>query len=405
MTNTTQSAGDKCPYFPSELSPDVSNDEFHYRWTQCVGKEGYVKQDWMDAERHIFYSTAQPPHDPRPVGEAREFGDDDGQWTKGELNWDEYPLGTKAQAQGGGYWIRVAHGWKWFNGSTFPTPGGDATGRVCLPAAPLEPQGELKPCPVPWCGMPARTFTRLFDGFPFRVACSFEECPLFNTAVSQDVWNARTPDGNAEQTQAQKNTDFIASWPYGTPKSCSNSHCPYKPASYDPTKPFCRDCQFDKMTVDSLFEYVVNQFACIEIEDDQTITQERDGNILGALERIDNAYKSLTATVAQPVDMLLFCPNCGEQHVDEAAPDICEDCGIEELFHSAESAVNKCAAFNPWLNPPHKSHRCKSCNWVWRPSDVPTNGVAAIKTKGANDQSAFPSSTTIERDMLWPVFF
>lgn len=40
--------------------------------------------------------------------------------------WNEYPVGTKAWALLGGHWIRVANGWKWHNGSTFPTPGGDA---------------------------------------------------------------------------------------------------------------------------------------------------------------------------------------------------------------------------------------------------------------------------------------
>lgn len=42
--------------------------------------------------------------------------------------WGQYPIGTKAHAYNGGYWIRVANGWKWHNGSTFPTPGADAIG-------------------------------------------------------------------------------------------------------------------------------------------------------------------------------------------------------------------------------------------------------------------------------------
>jgi hypothetical protein len=39
--------------------------------------------------------------------------------------WREYPLGTKVYAEMGGYWERVSSGWKWFGGSTFPTPGAD----------------------------------------------------------------------------------------------------------------------------------------------------------------------------------------------------------------------------------------------------------------------------------------
>ena len=51
--------------------------------------------------------------------------------------WREYPLGTKAHAFNGGFWERVATGWKWFCGDTFPTPGGDACGKcIELPERP-----------------------------------------------------------------------------------------------------------------------------------------------------------------------------------------------------------------------------------------------------------------------------
>lgn len=63
-----------------------------------------------------------------------------------------------------------------------------------------------------------------------------------------------------------------------------------------------------------------------------------------------------------PVDMLLFCPNCAAQHID--APD---------------------ERTQGWANPPHRSHLCHACGHIWRPSDVPTNGVATIKTKGEKD--------------------
>lgn len=85
----------------------------------------------------------------------------------------------------------------------------------------------------------------------------------------------------------------------------------------------------------------------------------------------------------QVIDLLLFCPQCGEQHVDEAKPGVCETCGKDE-------AGCPCPAFAPWLNPPHKSHRCGCCNYVWRPADVATNGVAAIRTRGERDGTARP---------------
>lgn len=67
-----------------------------------------------------------------------------------------------------------------------------------------------------------------------------------------------------------------------------------------------------------------------------------------------------------PVDILLFCPHCGEQHVDQSQPE------------------------KDWTNPPHKSHECQFCGLVWRPADVPTNGVLKITTEGQRDRNARP---------------
>ena len=67
-----------------------------------------------------------------------------------------------------------------------------------------------------------------------------------------------------------------------------------------------------------------------------------------------------------PIDMVLYCPNCGFQHVDKP--------GMSSEFDD-----------HTWTNPPHKSHLCHRCGHVWRPADVPTNGVAAITTRGQND--------------------
>jgi hypothetical protein len=63
----------------------------------------------------------------------------------------------------------------------------------------------------------------------------------------------------------------------------------------------------------------------------------------------------------KPIDMILYCPNCGMQHIDaqEEEP--------------------------TWTNPPHKSHLCHGCGCIWRPADVATNGVPALKTSGKGD--------------------
>lgn len=73
------------------------------------------------------------------------------------------------------------------------------------------------------------------------------------------------------------------------------------------------------------------------------------------------------AGVDIPVDMLLFCPECNAQHVDKPNPDI------------------------DWQNPPHKSHLCLECGWIWRVADVYTNGVIMTRTNGKNDHSPYPS--------------
>ena len=64
---------------------------------------------------------------------------------------------------------------------------------------------------------------------------------------------------------------------------------------------------------------------------------------------------------AEPIPMVLYCPFCGEKHVDEPKPEI------------------------GWDDPPHRSHECQKCKRVWRPADVPTRGVREIATKGKAD--------------------
>lgn len=79
------------------------------------------------------------------------------------------------------------------------------------------------------------------------------------------------------------------------------------------------------------------------------------------------------APETKPIDMVLHCPKCGMQHVD--APD--------DPFYGGMSDAS---GFHPrWENPPHRSHLCHTCGHIWRPADVPTNGVWAVKTKGKAD--------------------
>lgn len=78
-----------------------------------------------------------------------------------------------------------------------------------------------------------------------------------------------------------------------------------------------------------------------------------------------------------PVDMVLHCPNCGLQHIDEP-----EKHDVTVGYGENRVAVDEIVT---WDNPPHRSHLCHGCGHIWRPADVPTNGVLAVKTKGQND--------------------
>lgn len=61
-----------------------------------------------------------------------------------------------------------------------------------------------------------------------------------------------------------------------------------------------------------------------------------------------------------PIPMELYCPHCCGQHIDAPEPE------------------------RGWTNPPHKSHLCHHCGAIWRPADVPTVGVVAIRHGSAD---------------------
>ncbi|WP_143188392.1 hypothetical protein [Burkholderia ubonensis] len=92
---------------------------------------------------------------------------------------------------------------------------------------------------------------------------------------------------------------------------------------------------------------------------------------------ISDARRILAASpveqpAASPIPMLLFCPRCGTQHID--GPEV----GDIDTGNGIHDDVQ-------WANPPHRSHLCHACGTIWRPADVPTNGVAAIQTRGKAD--------------------
>ena len=91
---------------------------------------------------------------------------------------------------------------------------------------------------------------------------------------------------------------------------------------------------------------------------------------------------TLRAQLAEPIDMVLHCPACGMQHIDAV-----EELPVPMPGSSFEGSAG-------WTNPPHRSHLCHGCGHIWRPADVPTNGVEAVKTCGkADSKLAAPTDT------------
>lgn len=123
----------------------------------------------------------------------------------------------------------------------------------------------------------------------------------------------------------------------------------------------------------------------MELLDD--LPDDKPGYTLSAAGKAEWAIEKLDD---KPIDMVLHCPKCGLQHID------CEEWADDP--HDIEHGQMR-----TWANPPHRSHLCFGCNHIWRPADVPTNGVAAIKTRGKNDSQPVSSSRLDSNDsyMAW----
>jgi hypothetical protein len=100
-----------------------------------------------------------------------------------------------------------------------------------------------------------------------------------------------------------------------------------------------------------------------------------------------------TTAQAASIDMVLYCPACGKQHIDAPEPGV-----IFAQDASGRPSEQETSTVGEWLNPPHRSHLCHGCGHIWRPADVATNGVAALKTKGTADSpiAAQPVATDTE---------
>lgn len=106
---------------------------------------------------------------------------------------------------------------------------------------------------------------------------------------------------------------------------------------------------------------------------------------------------------AQPLDMVLHCPKCGKQHIDQPETD------AQYTARLHESSWWELGGDKPerWTNPPHKSHLCRredgGCGAVWRPADVPTNGVQAV-SRGKADTWPVAGVALPAKPMGWALF-
>ena len=105
---------------------------------------------------------------------------------------------------------------------------------------------------------------------------------------------------------------------------------------------------------------------------------------VAATVQVSDLITLLTTITAEPepIDMVLFCPACGKQHID--AP-------VEVPGHGMGGE---------WTNPPHRSHLCAGCGHIWRPADVATNGVAAVSTQGKADSPIVSPALLAARERL-----
>lgn len=126
---------------------------------------------------------------------------------------------------------------------------------------------------------------------------------------------------------------------------------------------------------------LLNRFGDGPYGEEDVLTMRR---ALVHYEEIRRDLEGTPTAPAQPIDMVLHCPKCGLQHIDapdERTPD--------------------------WKNEPHRSHLCHGCGHIWRPADVATNGVQAVKTKGNADSPIAhpaPAQPGQEGELTWTVF-
>lgn len=82
------------------------------------------------------------------------------------------------------------------------------------------------------------------------------------------------------------------------------------------------------------------------------------------------AYQDAFNVISEkPVPMILHCPRCWFQHIDNE---------VSEADYKERIMYLKGDIPDRWLNPPHKTHLCAQCKFEWKPALIPTTGVESL---------------------------
>jgi hypothetical protein len=74
----------------------------------------------------------------------------------------------------------------------------------------------------------------------------------------------------------------------------------------------------------------------------------------GEAHSLGEAVGNIVRQLSDPIEIVIHCPECGEQHIDEPVVSL------------------------GWTNPPHRTHLCEFCGITWRPCSRHTVGVASV---------------------------
>jgi predicted RNA-binding Zn-ribbon protein involved in translation (DUF1610 family) len=87
-----------------------------------------------------------------------------------------------------------------------------------------------------------------------------------------------------------------------------------------------------------------------------------------------------------PISMILHCPECHTQHIDRVEPPryhgreiTREEWALLKKGQGVNFVPDQSCLHDPWDNPPHKTHLCQKCGFLFKPANVETTGVASLE--------------------------